>query len=97
MKAPAPISMSVAKRKPPKKEVIPPTKVVAPQARAPERIVQRIVRDEALERRVATLEAGTDKEIIVRVEAPKRPRITKIKIKYSVFGAPEELIPTYSE
>lgn len=100
MKQPAPISMSVAK-KPPKKEVIPPTKLVepfnmdAPEHREPTgRIITKVVKDTALEQRVASLEA---KEIVVRVEAPKRPRIAKVKIKYSAFGAPEELIPVYSE
>lgn len=95
MKEPKPISMSVHK-KPPTKGVTPPRKEVSSKEPTP-LVVKKIVRDKALELRVAALEGSNDKEIIVRVEAPKRARITSVKIKYDPFGTPQELVPAYSE
>lgn len=92
--------MKMAKT-PPKKKAASPGKPVAPFNKdAPEhkdRIVQRIVKDKALEARVTRLEGAEIVQPIVKVEVPPRPRITRVKIKYDPFGAPEELIPTYSE
>jgi hypothetical protein len=61
-------------------------------------IVQRVVKDKALESRVARLEAAGEKEIIVNIEAPApRPRITSVAIQYDSMGHPKVLVPTYSE
>ena len=100
MKEPNPISMSVSKR-PPKKKVAPPKSKVKPFNKdAPEhtgRIVKQIVKDKALEARVTKLESGSDKEIIVKVESPVRPRITSVSIQYDEMGHPKSLVPLYSE
>jgi len=95
-KAPAPISL----KKPRQKKKAAAAPVAAFNADAPEHkttIVKKIVRDKALEARVAVLEGAGEKEITVRVEIPKRPRISQIAIKYDTFGMPVNLIPQYSE
>ena len=101
MKKPAPISMSVAKKKAPTKKVAAPTKKVAAfNMDAPEhksRIVTKIVKDKELEARVTRLEGAEIVTPIVKVELPPRARITSVKIKYDAFGTPEELVPAYSE
>ena len=86
--------MSVA-RKPPKKKAALPTIKVADVVQQP--AVKRVIKDKALTQRVTALEAGHDKEIIVKIEAPPRPRITKVAIGYDAFGQPSELVPSYSE
>lgn len=93
-KKPAPISLSVAK-KPPKKEALSPTIKVADVVQQP--VAKRVIKDKALTQRVTALEAAGGKEIIVKVEAPRRPRITKVAINYDPFGMPTELVPSYSE
>ena len=91
-KPPAPISLKKKRTKPTTVASAPEPKAV-PVAAEP-KTVTKIVKDKALEARVALLEGAANKEIIVKL--PERPRITNVKIKYDNFGHPEELIPTYS-
>lgn len=94
---PAPISLKKPRPKKAATKPVEPFNMDAPEHKEP-RIVQRIVKDKALERRVAQLEGAEPPEIIVNVEAPApRPRITEIAIKYDNFGAPIRLIPAYGE
>lgn len=102
MKEPKPISTSLSKR-PPKKKVASPKKVVAPfNMDAPEhkptgRIIKQIVRDKALEARVTVLEGAEIVSPIVNVELPPRARITSVAIQYDSMGHPKLLVPAYSE
>lgn len=95
-KKPAPISL----KKPQRKKAAP---VVAPVREfnkdAPEhaepRIIKKIVKDKALEARVALLEGAGKPDIIVNL--PVRPRIESIAIEYDSLGHPKVLVPAYSE
>ena len=98
--APKPISM----KKPSRKKAAPALAVQshpinedapAPKARLVQKTVTKIVKDKALEARVAMLEGVTAPDIIVNL--PERPRIQEIAIKYDNFGQPVSLVPTYGE
>jgi ABC-type glycerol-3-phosphate transport system substrate-binding protein len=85
------------KPRPKKKEAAAPVKAFNKDA--PEHketvIVQKIVKDEALEKRVAMLEGVKAPDVIVNI--PPRARISQVAIKYDNFGQPVNLIPQYTE
>lgn len=93
---PAPISLKKPSRKKASKPVAP-FNMDAPEHREPARIVKKIVKDKALEARVARLEGAEIVQPIVQIELPVRPRIAEIAIKYDPFGQPISLVPTYGE
>ena len=96
---PAPISLKKPRQVPPATD----RPVAAFNKDTPEHkeqrrlIVNKTVKDKALEQRVATLESDTGREIIVKVDLPVRPRIRSIAVQYDNFGAPKNLIPTYED
>lgn len=97
-KQPTPISL----KKPSRKKAAAPVKAFnkdAPEHREPARLVQQVVnktvKDKALEARVAVLEGAGAPEVIVNL--PVRPRIEEITIKYDPFGQPISLVPSYGE
>ena len=97
-KKPTPISL----KKPSRKKATAPVKpfnMDAPEHREPARIVKQVVKqvvkDKALEARVATLEGAGAPDVIVNL--PVRPRIQEIAIKYDQFGQPISLVPSYGE
>lgn len=99
---PKPISMKKPRHK--KAAVVVPDTTIEPfNMDAPEHrdkpalIIQKTVKDKALERRVTVLEGASDKEVVVKLEMPLRPRISMISIKYDEFGNPKTLVPSYGE
>jgi hypothetical protein len=104
-KKPAPISMALHK-KPPTREVVPPTSEVKPfndvssitakqMARA-ERGIEAL-RKEVVELRKRPQPAAAAPAPAPVVNIPGRPRIAKVVIKYDQLGFPNELIPQYTD
>lgn len=94
---PAPISL---KKPRPKKAAAKPVQAFnmdAPEHKAKivNKTVTKIVKDKALEARVAMLEGAEAPNVVVNL--PPRPRIQAIAIKYDTFGQPMSLVPTYGE
>ncbi len=65
---------------------------VEPKLRVVKKTVKQVVKDEALEARVAALE---NQKIVKPEPTPARPRITRVAVEYDNFGAPKALVPTY--
>ena len=98
-KEPAPISLSKGRAEPARQFVAPFNKDTPEhKERVPAslKVVNRVVKDPALEARVALLE-GEGREVTVQIQTPPRPRIRSIAVKYDTFGAVERLIPIYED
>ena len=97
---PKPISMKKSRAKksaPVPDEPLEPFNKDAPEHQ-PKMIVQKVIKDKVLAKRVSVLEQAGGREIVVKVELPVRPRIERISIEYDpTFGHPKALIPRYGE